>query len=294
MNKGYRVKKRKIMVPSPEVKKQQKILLKSIQDNVDSTFSGSSFGFRPEKGPKRAVELILQYRDEGYHWVASIDIKDCFPNIDPNDVYPLIDARIDSMPGLNGLNELPQGHPITPLLSNIYLDQFDKQMEGIFSGSFWSNKIQFIQYADDIWILAKRKKIVEYATSEALTILEDLCFKTRLQINHINQGVDMLGFTITRWSIGPKYEVKMRLKQKIIRCICNHLKETEKTYSKDKDSPTNAEIDLIQLSVGWIGYFGYDAWRDCLSEWRQVVAWIAMMKNIPPELSSCVKETNKR
>ena len=135
----------------------------------DENFSESSFGFRPRRGAKDAIKKAESYINEGYRWVVDIDLEKFFDKVnhdilmyklskDIKDkrVLKLIRKYLQSGIMINGIvvsNEegTPQGGPLSPLLSNIILDELDKELE--------KRGHRFCRYADDCNIYVKSKKI---------------------------------------------------------------------------------------------------------------------------------------
>ncbi|MGA2785764.1 MAG: reverse transcriptase domain-containing protein, partial [Candidatus Bathyarchaeia archaeon] len=107
---------RTIELPPEHVKVAQRQLLRLLTHNS-----------REDLSVPQALYRFVENINTGFHWVASMDIKDCFTSINPKKTLARIDTRItEGVPGQYGRRSLPQGHPISPFLANTYLRQFDQ------------------------------------------------------------------------------------------------------------------------------------------------------------------------
>ena len=279
-NGGYR----RIDIPTAIERVEQKEILELIQPIYEPHFNDFNFGFRMGKGPKRAVNQFVEHIEMGFHWIAYIDIVDCFPSINPTDAAKHIDSRLVILDPRR-FRGLPQGHPISPFLSNVYLDQFDKTMEKwVQSSRFRDLDLRVLRYVDDVWLMARKKRVLEHYASRAIEVLGGLGFSSRMQITHVNQGVDILGFTVLRRSIGPSTKSFNKLRQRLIRIICHALESDSDTTNEAQSTPginTSIDQDHItkyhNLRTGWSNYFGDEAWNDAMEQMPTLTAWLAMM-----------------
>lgn len=125
----------------------------------DEHFSEHSYGFRPNRSAHGAINEALCYLNEGYECVVDLDIEKFFGKVNHDKLISIIRERIKDDVTLNLLRKIlqagvmdeglvspteegvPQGGPLSPVLSNIYLDKFDKELE--------SRGLRFVRYADD-------------------------------------------------------------------------------------------------------------------------------------------------
>jgi len=171
---------------------------------------------------------------------------------------------------------LSQGHPLSPLLCNIYLDLFDKKMERhVRPSQIRDLDFRFLRFVDDIWLMTRNKKALELYTSRALQVLDELGFKSRVQIQHVNEGIDVLGFTVRRWSICPSAKSLTRLHRRLIHLLCKHL-EMNNEAGQDHDTNLHAgntgtthnlQKQYQHLKTGWSSYYGHDAYTQTMEQW---------------------------
>jgi RNA-directed DNA polymerase len=251
---GYR----EIEIPDAPTKRLQREVHRILEPVFEPRFQSFSYGFRKGMGPLRAVDGFQGNVEEGFQWVASIDVKDCFPSIYPVKTLRLIDSRIDGIKGMTGRSGLPQGHPISPFLSNVYLDQFDRKV-GPWRTPHKQGGLQtvcrVVRYVDNIWLMCRSRKELECYLSLASRILTDLGLSFRSQIGHVNQGIDILGFVMTKRSIGPRHEAIERLKNRSIEIALRDLEMRYSLNSVSSAAPLPPRQDLPLSIQGWKSYF---------------------------------------
>jgi RNA-directed DNA polymerase len=177
----------------------------------DHTFSEYSFGYRPERSQAQAVEQFRQHVEEGYTYVVCIDLSKFFDRvnhdrlmsrlaqrIEDKRVLKIIRAFLNSGVQINDIVEhpgegTPQGGPLSPLLSNIVLDELDKELE--------RQGLRFVRYADDIVILTRTREAGETVLGEVSRFITG---KLKLKVNEEKSCVlrpweaKFLGFRVTR------------------------------------------------------------------------------------------------
>jgi group II intron reverse transcriptase/maturase len=192
---------RPLAVPAVEDLVLQRALYNVIGPIWEPYFLDCSFGFRPGRGVEDAVMRVAAYRDEGYRWVVDADIKRCFESFDHKILFALLrrhirDAFILKLiwacvaAGGNGRTGMgvPQGAPISPLLCNIYLHEFDQRIVARFP--------RLVRYADDFVILCRDMEEAQRALEEARLALEALRLSLHPQktrITHFRLGFKFLG-----------------------------------------------------------------------------------------------------
>jgi group II intron reverse transcriptase/maturase len=189
----------------------QTACLMLIESLFEPTFSHSSFGFRPRRNARQALATARSLIGTGRAWAVFADIEKCFDMLDHEVLLDLVGRRV-SDPHLLALFRhwltadvldfrdlvpvelgVPQGDPLSPLLSNIYLDPLDKHLEG--------RGLSFVRYADDILIFAPS----EAEALRALRVLGDylhdplhLTLKpAKTDYGPVDAGIDFLGFRLT-------------------------------------------------------------------------------------------------
>ena len=229
----------------------------------DENFSENSFGFRPRRAAKDAIKKAESYINEGYRWVVDIDLEKFFDKVnhdilmyklskDIKDkrVLKLIRKYLQSGIMINGIvvsNEegTPQGGPLSPLLSNIMLDELDKELE--------KRGHRFCRYADDCNIYVKSKRAGERVMENITSFIEG---KLKLKVNINKSAVErpwkrkFLGFTLGIM-FGKAYSSisKQSLKK--------HKDKLREILSRSNPMTLKQRIiKLNQVNIGWINYYG--------------------------------------
>lgn len=188
----------------------QQAIAQELNNIYDETFSESSFGFRPNRKEQDAIRKAEGYINEGYRWVVDIDLEKFFDrvnhdklmnkllrNIKDKRVLKLIRKYLQSGIMINGVvvsndEGTPQGGPLSPLLSNIMLDELDKELE--------KRGHKFCRYADDANIYVKSKRAGERVIENVTNCIES---KLKLKVNRGKSAVErswkrkFLGFTLS-------------------------------------------------------------------------------------------------
>jgi len=229
----------------------------------DGTFSHHSYGFRPRRSAHQAVTKAQQYLAEGYRWVVDLDLEKFFDRVNHDKLMARIAKRISDQRMLRlilaylkaGVMEgglvspvdegTPQGGPLSPLLSNIVLDELDRELE--------RRGHRFVRYADDSNIYVRSRRAGERVMT---SIAKFITRKLKLKVNDEKSAVarpwarKFLGFSFT-WQREPK----RRLAPKAIARFKQRVRElTRRTRGG------SAETMVQQLSrylIGWRGYFGF-------------------------------------
>jgi group II intron reverse transcriptase/maturase len=260
-NRGTRA----LGIPCVKDRMIQQAVLQVIQPLIDPQFSEHSFGFRPERSAHQAIEQARRYYEEGYTTVVDIDLKGYFDTVNHDILMDFVERRfgIDDpvvlhiirrslMAGImeGGITSqrtkgTPQGGPLSPLLSNIYLDVFDKELE--------RRSHAFVRYADDCNIYVKSRRAGERVMKTATDFLEG---KLRLTVNTEKSEVGspsklkFLGFSLGKDAEGTFVRVHAasmkRLKDKIRRI----------TKRNRGIALTRMFYELKRALTGWINYFG--------------------------------------
>ena len=164
---------------------------------LDREFEDASYGYRPGRSVKQAVEKVRRLRAEGYVWTADADIESYFDNI-PHDrlitrfLRSVTESPLSELVGLwietgaQGGRGVPQGSPLSPLLSNLYLDDLDEALSG--------KGLRIVRFADDFVVLSKDKRGAEQALADAGAQLAALGLKLNLDKTRIRSFDDSLRF----------------------------------------------------------------------------------------------------
>jgi RNA-directed DNA polymerase len=292
---------RQLGIPTVMDRMLQQVIHQELDKEYDATFSESSYGFRQGRSAHQALDAAQTYLNSGLTYVVEIDLEKFFDRVNHDKLMNLLSKRISDKRVLklirrylesgvlsNGVvtkteEGTPQGGPLSPILSNILLDELDKELE--------RRGHRFVRYADDISIFASSQRGAERILSSITQWLET---KLKLKVNQEKSGIrrpnkgNLLGFGFWHSQGGeilPRVSEKSytKLKEKI-------RKITSRSWSV---SMTERLVKLTQVTRGWINYFSkanakkrltrIDEWtrmrlRMCI--WKQWKRTSARMKNL--------------
>jgi len=253
---------RKLGIPTVLDRFIQQAVMQVLQGRWDRTFSNHSYGFRPERSAHQAVEAAQQYIAAGYRWVVDLDLEKFFDRVCHDQLMARIAARVSDKRMLKlirafltaGVMEeglvspvdegTPQGGPLSPLLSNIVLDEFDRELE--------RRGLRFARYADDSNIYVRSRRAGERVME---SITRFLTTKLKLKVNQQKSAVarpwerKFLGFSFT-----ANREPKRRIAPKAVLRFQERVRElTSRTRGVSIERMAE---ELARYMRGWIGYFG--------------------------------------
>jgi RNA-directed DNA polymerase len=253
---------RKLGIPTVLDRFVQQAVMQVLQRRWDRTFSEHSYGFRPGRSAHQAIKQAQQCMAEGYRWVVDLDLEKFFDQVNHDKLMAKLAERVSDKHLLkliraflragvmeNGLvspvdEGTPQGGPLSPLLSNIVLDEFDREVE--------RRGLRFARYADDCNIYVRSRR----AGSRVMeSLARFITTKLKLKVNAQKSAVarpwerKFLGFSFTnegapRRRIAPK--AVDRFKERV----------RELTGRTRGVSVERMAEDLSRYLRGWIGYFG--------------------------------------
>ena len=254
---------RKLGVPTVLDRLIQQALLQVLQPKWDPTFSEHSYGFRPGRSAHQAVAAAQRHVTEGYSWVVDIDLERFFDRVNHDRLMARVAQRVGDKRVLkllraylnvgvmeNGLvrsmeTGTPQGGPLSPLLSNLVLDELDRELE--------HRGHRFVRYADDCNIYVRSHKA---GLRVKASITHFLTKKLKLTVNQEKSAVarprerKFLGFSFTSGS-----EPKRRLAPQTIQRFKGRVRQlTRRTRGVSLEQMIG---ELDQYLSGWIGYFGF-------------------------------------
>jgi group II intron reverse transcriptase/maturase len=240
----------------------QQAMAQALTPLFEPLFSPASYGFRPGRNAHQAIQQAQAYVQAGYGWVVDIDLEKFFDRVNHDmlmarvarvvkdkRVLKLIRAYLNSGVLVNGVvveteEGTPQGGPLSPLLSNILLDDLDKELE--------KRGHKFVRYADDCNIYVQTPRAGERVMASLKAFLEK---KLKLKVNPKKsrvdraQGVKFLGFSFFK----RNGETLIRVANRSLERFRDKLRRQTKRTRSGKLEDILQSIN--QSTMGWIGYF---------------------------------------
>lgn len=257
-------KKRALGIPTVLDRMIQQAIAQPISDIYEKVFSEFSYGFRPNRSCHQAIKQALNYLNDGYEWVVDIDIEQFFDKVNHDKLIQILREQVNERDVLNlirkylkagamekGLVEatasgVPQGGPLSVVLSNVYLDKLDKELE--------QRGLRFVRYADDVLIFTKSEKAANRVMNSISNWIERKLF---LKVNATKSKVSRpkrskyLGFTFLmnggEWKVKPTTKKKAGLYQK----VREYLKRN-KAVARSLSETFKKVNEIVR---GWINYY---------------------------------------
>lgn len=256
-------KKRQLGIPTVMDRVIQQAIVQRLAPLYEKEFSDNSYGFRIGRSCEQAIIRALELFNDGYDWVVDIDLERFFDTVNHDrltniisriikdgNLISLIRAYLDSGVMINGKYEdttigTPQGGNLSPLLSNIMLNELDKELE--------ARGLNFIRYADDCLILVGSKKAAERVMKSIVKFIENkLGLKVNAEKSKIARptNIKYLGFGFYYDDSG---KCNPRPHEKSIEKFKRKLKQlTSRNWSVDMDYRI---MKINQVVRGWVNYF---------------------------------------
>lgn len=321
---------RKVEIPKEDGRKKRKLGIPTVVDRVvqqaigqvltpifERQFSDNSYGFRPGRNAHDAVRKSQTNVDEGYKYVIDMDLEKYFDTVNHSKLIEVLsrtikDGRVVSLihkylkagviAGLSFEDTevgVPQGGPLSPLLSNIMLNELDKELE--------RRGHRFVRYADDLMIFSKSRRSAQRRLTNLLSFIEN---KLLLKVNREKTvigyvgNVKFLGFSFykkegkTRVRIHPKSVEKMRNRIRALTSRSNGMGNKSRA------------INLRRYIMGWVNYFRIADMKKVLSEtdqwmrrrirmiywkqWKRVSTRFKMLRSLGIQIQKAWEYANTR
>jgi group II intron reverse transcriptase/maturase len=255
-------KKRQLGIPTVVDRVIQQAIAQILSPIYEPLFSNSSYGFRPKRSAHDALKQCQEYISNGYKYSVDMDLEKYFDTVSHSKLIEVLsrtikDGRVISLIHryMNaGVIEkgkfvetkigVPQGGPLSPLLSNIMLNELDKELE--------RRGHKFVRYADDCMILCKSKRAAQRTLDHIIPFIEGKLYlkvnKEKTIVAHV-KDIKFLGYSFYIYSgigvlrVHPKSITKMKENIKILTCRSNGW-GTERR-----------NLALRQYITGWVNYF---------------------------------------
>jgi len=267
---------RKLGIPTVIDRTLQQAIAQQLMPVYEPLFSEGSYGYRPGRSAKDAIQKVKEYAEQGYIFAVSLDLSKYFDtlnherllnllrrHISDERVVQLIKRYLKSGVMENGVvvateEGSPQGGNLSPLLANIYLDEFDKEME--------KRGVPCIRYADDIVLLAKSKRASERLLESSTRYLEG---ELKLTVNREKsrtcsvfaiRNFKFLGFALGRNGSG----IYIRVHPKSWKKFKANLKRLSSRRCVQSIKPALKRIEVY--ARGWLNYYGIASMKNNIAD----------------------------
>lgn len=254
--------KRMLGIPTVTDRFLQQAIHQWLNPQYDEEFSENSYGFRPNRNAHQAVYQAQKFLNEGKIWIVEIDLEKFFDKVNHDKLMSLVEKKVSDKRTLrlirqylvSGIMEggvvspriegTPQGSPLSPLLSNILLNELDKELQ--------QRGHSFVRYADDCSIYVKSEKAARRTAASITHYIEQ---RLKLKVNKEKTKVSrptestLLGFSFYKgkdqWEIRLSSKTVQRIKEKV-------------RGNTQRNAPSNSRIKIQKLEMiirGWVNYF---------------------------------------
>jgi group II intron reverse transcriptase/maturase len=276
-------KTRLLGVPTVIDRWLQQAVAQAITPLFEYEFKAHSYGFRPGKTAHQCVQQSMQYISEGYQHIVDIDLQNFFDEVDHCLLLQLLYGKVKCPYTLRLIRGwlrapikikgrlvkrrkgVPQGSPLSPLLSNIMLHELDKHME--------KEGLKYVRYADDFSIYCKSNYAARKTGNRIFVFLKD---KLKLPVNREKSGIrkpvqfEILGYRyVPTYEKGTKGKYQLVVSDKSWKKLKGEVKVVTRKTTPFTLSERIAKLKILQR--GWIGYFRM---ASIVGKLKDVDSWI--------------------
>lgn len=300
-------KKRPLGIPIVIDRVIQQAIAQVLNEIYEPIFSENSYGFRMNRSAHDAINRVLGYLNEGYEWVIDLDIEKYFDTVNHDKLISILREKVNDKTTLHlirsflraGVMEeglissttigVPQGGPLSPVLSNIYLDKCDKELE--------ERGLHFVRYADDSNIFVKSEMSANRVMKSITSWLERKLFlkvsATKTKIVRPSNS-NFLGFTF--WKGGPKWKCRPGKDSKTK--LYKRVKEILKRKHAVSRPLSETFTKINQVVRGWINYYkigNMKTFMDTFGQWLRHKIRVIIIKQwkIPKRIYTNLQRLNK-
>ncbi len=269
---------RKLGIPTVIDRMLQQAIAQVIEPLFDAQFCETSYAYRPQRRASWAMNKIVSYANQGYTQVVQLDLSQYFDTLNHDLLLGLLRRRIKDERVIklvkkylksgvmeNGIvtateEGSPQGGPLSPLLANIYLDVFDKEME--------RRNVRFVRYADDIVAFAKSKRAaMRLLESSRAYLKKKLLLKVNMDKSYTttvySKKFKFLGFALGKNQDG----IHIRVHPKALRKCKQKLKVLTR---RNRGRSVRVIMEQVKVYIrGWLGYFYIAKMKRLLTQWEE-------------------------
>lgn len=255
-------KKRKLGIPTVVDRVVQQAIAQVLTPIFEKQFSNNSFGFRPKRSAHDAIRKCQDNIDEGYKYVVDMDLEKYFDTVNQSKMVEVLSSTIKDGRVISLIHKylragvivkhrfeetdigVPQGGPLSPILSNVMLNELDKELE--------KRGHKFVRYADDLQIFCKSKRSAKRTFENILPFIEKELFlkvnREKTRVDYVGK-VKFLGFSFYRY----KGKTKVRIHPKSIAKMKSKVKQLT-SRSNGMGNELRAK-KLRRYIMGWVNYF---------------------------------------